>query len=263
MLIDSHCHLDFPELSAELPRVLAAMQEAGVAGALCIGVNLEDFPKVLALARTHARLFASVGLHPEYDKAEEPDAARLIALAAHEKVIALGETGLDYHWHKEKPEWQRERFRVHIRAALAAQKPLVIHSRNAAEDTLRILEEEGAARIGGIFHCFSEDWAVAERALALGFYLSFSGIVTFRNAKAVQEVAIRAPLDRILVETDAPYLAPHPFRGKRNEPAYVRHTAECVARLREMPFTALAHATTENFFSLFPKSRAAFSSCVA
>ncbi|MDR2678983.1 MAG: TatD family hydrolase [Zoogloeaceae bacterium] len=264
MLIDSHCHLDFPELFAELPRVLTAMQEADVAGALCIGVNLEDFPKVLALAENHARLFASVALHPEYDdKAEEPDVARLVALSTHGKVIAIGETGLDYHWHKEKPEWQRERFRTHIRAALAAQKPLVIHSRNAAEDTLRILEEEDAARCGGIFHCFSEDWVVAERALALGFYLSFSGIVTFKNAKAVQEVAVRAPLARILVETDAPYLAPHPFRGKRNEPAYVRHTAECVARLRGMPFAALAHATTENFFSLFPQTREAFSSCVA
>ncbi|MDR2164764.1 MAG: TatD family hydrolase [Zoogloeaceae bacterium] len=260
MLVDSHCHLDFPDFAADLPQALAAMRENGIDGALCVGVNLEDFPRVRALAEEHAHLFASVGLHPEYHQGvEEPDEARLVALAAHPKVIAIGETGLDYHWHKEQPAWQRQRFRTHIRAALAARKPLVIHSREAAADTLRILKEEGASRAGGIFHCFSEDWAVAEAALEIGFYLSFSGIVTFRSARSVQEVAARAPLARILVETDAPFLAPAPYRGKRNQPAYVRHVAEAVARLRDMPFERLAEATTENFFTLFPQAREALS----
>ncbi|MDR1890320.1 MAG: TatD family hydrolase [Zoogloeaceae bacterium] len=260
MLIDSHCHLDFPDLSGQLPQVLEAMRQNGVRGAVCIGVNLEDFPRVLALAEQHACLFASVGLHPEYDKVEEPDAARLSELSRHPKVIAIGETGLDYHWHKDRPEWQRQRFRTHIRAAIAAQKPLVIHTREAAEDTLAILKAEGAARVGGIMHCFSENWDVAQQALALGFYISFSGIVTFRNAAAVKEVARRAPLNRILIETDSPYLAPMPYRGKPNQPAYVRFVAEEIARLREMDFAAVAEASSENFFSLFPETREALSS---
>ncbi|MDR3352000.1 MAG: TatD family hydrolase [Zoogloeaceae bacterium] len=258
MLVDSHCHLDFPDLAADLPALLTAMQASGVIGALCIGVNMADFPRVLALAEAHTHLFASVGLHPEYaPPIDEPDVERLLRLASHAKVIAIGETGLDYHWHKDAPEWQRLRFRAHIQAAVAASKPLVIHSRNAAADTLAILAAEGAARAGGILHCFSEDWAVARQALDMGFYLSFSGIVTFRNAAAVKDVATRAPLERILVETDAPYLAPTPFRGKRNEPAYVRHVAEEIARLRQIPYLELAHATTENFFTLFPATREA------
>lgn len=259
MLIDSHCHLDFPDLAGELPQVLAAMRENGVTGALCIGVNLEDFPRVRALAEHYRHLFASVGLHPEYEQGEEPDVARLVELAAHPKVIAIGETGLDYHWRPERPEWQRQRFRTHIRAAIAAHKPLIVHSREAAEDTLRLLKEEDASRVGGIFHCFSGDWAVAEQALALGFHLSFSGIVTFKNAKPVREVAARAPLDRILVETDAPYLAPHPFRGKRNQPAYVRFVAEEIARLRGLSFENFSKATSENFLTLFPQTREALS----
>jgi TatD DNase family protein len=260
MLIDSHCHLDFPDLSGQLPQILAAMRQNDVRGALCVGVNLEDFPRVFALAEQHAHLFASVGLHPEYDKAQEPDAACLRALASHPKVIAIGETGLDYHWRQEKPEWQRQRFRTHIRAAIDAQKPLIIHTRQAAEDTLAILEETGAKQAGGIMHCFSENWEIAQRALALGFYLSFSGIVTFKNAADVKEVARRAPLERILIETDAPYLAPAPYRGKVNQPAYVRFVAEEIARLREMDFAAVAKASSENFFSLFPQTREAISS---
>ncbi|MDR2365863.1 MAG: TatD family hydrolase, partial [Zoogloeaceae bacterium] len=208
MLVDSHCHLDFPELADTLPQTLAAMRQHDVRGALCIGVNLTDFPRVLSLAERHPQLFASVGLHPEYENVEEPDADSLAALAAHEKVIAIGETGLDYHWHADRPEWQRQRFRTHIRAARAAKKPLVIHTRQAAEDTIAILQEENAQDAGGILHCFSEDWNMAQKALAMGFYISFSGIVTFKNAHAVQEVARRMPLDRLLVETDAPYLAP-------------------------------------------------------
>lgn len=255
MLVDSHCHLDFPDLAGQLPQLLEAMQQNGVAGALCIGVNMEDFPGVLALAEQHPHLFASVGLHPEYADVDEPDQARLEALAAHPKVIAIGETGLDYYWHKDKPEWQRQRFRTHIRAARAAGKPLVIHTRDSAEDTLRLLEEEGAATVGGIMHCFTESWEIARRALDLGFYLSFSGIVTFKNATQVKEVASKAPLDRILVETDAPYLAPAPYRGKLNQPGYVRFVVEEIARLRGMEFPDLAVATSNNFFTLFPQTR--------
>lgn len=260
MLIDSHCHLDFPDLAARLPEVLAEMQQNGVGGALCIGVNLEDFPKVLALAESHRQLYASVGLHPEYDNVEEPDQARLTALASHPKVIAIGETGLDYYWQKDKPEWQRQRFRTHIRTAIALGKPLIIHTRDSAEDTLRILAEEGAERVGGIMHCFTETWEIAQQALDLDFHLSFSGIVTFKNALQVKEVATRAPLDRILVETDAPYLAPTPYRGKTNQPAYVRYVAEEIARLRGISFDDVAAATTANFFSLFPMTREALAS---
>jgi TatD DNase family protein len=258
MLIDSHCHLDFPELGNQLSAVLEAMRQNDVGGALCIGVNMEDFPRVLALAENHARLFASVGLHPEYENVAEPDLAQLSALAKHPKVIAIGETGLDYHWQKDRPEWQRARFRTHIRAAVALKKPLVIHTREAAKDTLSLLAEEGADRAGGIMHCFSENWEVAQQALAMGFYISFSGIVTFKNAKEVKEVASRVPLERILVETDAPYLAPTPFRGKLNQPAYVRHVAEEIARLRHLDLEEVAAASTENFFRLFPQTREAF-----
>ena len=251
MLVDSHCHLDFPDLAQRLPDVLARMQDNAVGCAVCIAVNLEDFPGVLALAEAHANLYATVGVHPEYADAEEPDVARLIDLAGHPKVIAIGETGLDYYWHKEQPEWQRVRFRNHIRAALATGKPLVVHMRDSAADTLRILEEEGADAVGGVMHCFTETWDVARQALDLGFLISFSGIVTFKNALAIKEVAQKTPLERILIETDSPYLAPVPYRGKPNEPAYVRHVAEEVARLRDISFDAVATATTSNFFKLF------------
>ncbi len=251
MLVDSHCHLDFPDLAQQLPSLLAAMRENDVGAAVCIGVNLEDFPGVLALAESQPFLYATVGVHPEYDDVEEPDVARLLALAAHPKVIAIGETGLDYYWRKDRPEWQRARFRTHIRAARQCGKPLVIHMRDAADDTLRLLAEEQGGEAGGVMHCFTEDWEIARRALDLGLYLSFSGIVSFKNATTIQEVARKAPLDRILVETDSPYLAPVPFRGKQNQPAYVRHVAEAVARLRGLTPEALAEATTCNFFRLF------------
>lgn len=251
MLVDSHCHLDLPDFAETQPQALAAMQREGVTHALCVAVNLEDFPKVRALAENHAHLFATVGVHPEVTDAREPSEDELIALAAHPKVVAIGETGLDYYWHKDAPEWQRERFRTHIRAARRCGKPLVIHNREATADVLRLLREERADEVGGVFHCFTEDWAAAEAALALGFYLSFSGIVTFKNALKIKDVARRAPLDRILVETDSPYLAPVPFRGKPNQPAYVRYVAEEVARLREIPVETLAQATTDNFFRLF------------
>lgn len=255
MLVDSHCHLDFPDLAARLPDILLRMQEKQVGYAVCIGVNLEDFPKVLALAEAHPQLFSTVGVHPEYTDTEEPEVGRLVSLGSHEKVIAIGETGLDYYWHKDQPEWQRDRFRTHIRAAKILGKPLVVHTRDSASDTLRVLTEEGAETVGGVMHCFTENWDIAKQALDLGFYLSFSGIVTFKNAKLVKEVATKAPLDRILVETDAPYLAPMPYRGKINEPSYVFHVAEEIARLRELTVEVVAEATTNNFFTLFKAAK--------
>lgn len=255
MLVDSHCHLDFPDLSVRLPELLGAMEGNGVGAAVCIGVNLEDFPRVLALAEAHPHLYATVGVHPEYQDAEEPTVERLVALANHPKVIAIGETGLDYYWQKDRPEWQRQRFRNHIRAAKLSRKPLVVHTRDSADDTLRLLAEEGADSVGGVMHCFTENWEVAARALDLGFHLSFSGIVTFKNAVALKDVASRAPLDRILVETDSPYLAPVPYRGKTNQPAYVRHVAEEIAKLRGLGVEEVAAATTDNFFRLFSTAR--------
>lgn len=251
MLVDSHCHLDFPDLARRLPEILERMRLNDVGCAVCIGVNLEDFPRVLALAESHPHLYATVGVHPEYTDAEEPDVGKLVALANHPKVIAIGETGLDYYWQKDRPDWQRERFRRHIRAAIASGKPLVVHMRDAADDTLNILAEEGAQAVGGVMHCFTETWQVARQALDLGFYISFSGIVTFKNAVAIKETAQKTPLDRILVETDSPYLAPVPHRGKTNEPAYVRHVAEEIARLRELSPEQVGEATTANFFNLF------------
>lgn len=251
MLVDSHCHLDFPDLAQRLPEILERMQQNDVGCAVCIGVNLEDFPRVLALAESHPHLYATVGVHPEYTDAEEPTERKLIELAAHPKVIAIGETGLDYYWQKDRPEWQRDRFRRHIRAAIITGKPLVVHMRDAADDTLRILAEEGAQTVGGVMHCFTETWDVARQALDLGFYISFSGIVTFKNALAIKEAAEKTPLDRILVETDSPYLAPVPYRGKTNEPSYVRHVAEEIARLRKLSLNEVSDATTANFFNLF------------
>ena len=255
MFVDSHCHLDFPDLAAREDAVLAAMAADRVGHALCVSVKLEDFPRVLALAERHANLFASVGVHPDNDDVEEPDDARLSTLADHPKVVAIGETGLDYHWQKDAPEWQRARFRTHIRAARACGKPLIIHTRSAAADTLRLMREEDAAGAGGVMHCFTETREVAEAALDLGFYISFSGIVTFRNAAELKAVAQYVPLDRLLIETDAPYLAPVPHRGKTNEPAWVVHVAEEIARLRNEPLERIAAATTENFFRLFRHAR--------
>jgi len=251
MLVDSHCHLDFPELAGKLPAVLEVMRENGVTRALCVSVTLEDFPKVLALAEQHEQLFASVGVHPDYPDLREPSVAELVELALHPKVLAIGETGLDYYRLTGDLEWQRERFRVHIRSARKAGKPLIIHTRSAAADTLRLMQEEGAADVGGVMHCFTESWEVARAALDLGFYISFSGIVTFRNARDLKEVARRVPLDRMLVETDSPYLAPVPHRGKTNQPGWVRHVAEEIAALKGRDFLEIASVTTENFNRLF------------
>jgi TatD DNase family protein len=251
MLVDSHCHLDFDEYRDRIPEVLAEMSAAGVEHALCISVTLQDFPRVRALAETHARLFATVGVHPDYPEVGGVAVDELVALADHPRILAVGETGLDYYRLQGDLEWQRERFRAHIRAARACRKPLVIHTRAAAEDTLRIMREEGAAAVGGVMHCFTETLGVAQAAVEMGFLISFSGIVTFRNAGQVREVAKALPMESILVETDSPYLAPVPFRGKVNHPAYVRHVAEEVGRLRGLPFGAIASATTANFCRVF------------
>ena len=249
--VDSHCHLNFPELSENIADVLAQMRHNDVVGVLCVSVNLADFPQVLALAEQHPNIYASVGVHPDYEGVEEPSVARLIELAQHPKVIAIGETGLDYFRLKGDLEWQRTRFRNHIRAARECGKPLIIHTREAAADTLRIMVEENAAGAGGVMHCFTETWEVAEAALAMGFYISFSGIVTFKNAKQLKEMAQRVPLESILIETDAPYLAPMPHRGKLNQPAYVKHVAEEIALLRGISVNEVGQRTTENFMRLF------------
>jgi TatD DNase family protein len=249
--IDSHCHLNFPELAENMVDVLAQMRQNEVVGALCVSVNLADFPQVLALAEQHPNLYASVGVHPDYEGVAEHSVARLVELAQHPRVIAIGETGLDYFRLKGDLEWQRTRFRNHIRAARECGKPLIIHTREAAADTLRIMAEENATEAGGVMHCFTETWEVAEAALAMGFYISFSGIVTFKSAKQIKEVAQRVPLERILIETDAPYLAPVPYRGKLNQPAYVKHVAEEIALLRGIDVSEVGRRTTENFMRLF------------
>ncbi len=251
-LVDSHCHLDFGDLADRQPEFVQLMAEHGVGWALNAGVTLERFPAVRQLAETYPNFYAAVGVHPDTEEAAcEPDVATLVKLAEHTKVVAIGETGLDYYRLTGDLEWQRERFRVHIRAARETGKPLIIHTRAAAADTLRILKEERADDVGGVFHCFTESQSVADAALELGFHISISGIVTFKNATELKAVAQYVPLDRLLVETDSPYLAPVPYRGKLNHPALVRYVAEEVARLRGMAITDLAAATTANFFNLF------------
>jgi TatD DNase family protein len=258
MLVDSHCHLDFPELRSDLAGVMDRMRDNGVTHALTISTTLETFPAVRQVAGAAPNLWCSAGVHPdERGDAREVTLEDLLAMAADDKVIAIGETGLDYFRVEGDTEWQRERFRTHIRAARRVRKPLVIHTRAAAEDTLRLMREEGAEEAGGVMHCFTESWEVAEAAMQMGFHISFSGIVTFKNAVPLKDVARRVPLDRMLVETDSPYLAPVPHRGKSNQPAFVKHVAEEVARLRDTPFADIARATSENFFRLFRHARPA------
>ncbi|PPC92531.1 MAG: DNAase [Methylotenera sp.] len=254
MLVDSHCHLNFPELAANMPAIRQAMLDNEVGHALCVSVTLQDFPAVLALAEAYPNFYASVGVHPDYEDIEEPTVEGLVALANHPKVVAIGETGLDYFRLTGDLEWQRTRFRTHIRTAIQSGKPLIIHTRNAAEDTIRIMREEQAGQIGGVMHCFTESLDVAMQAIALGFYISFSGIVTFKNAVALKEVAKVIPLERILVETDSPYLAPIPYRGKTNQPGYVKHVAEEIAKLRDTTLEEISTATTANFFRLFKQA---------
>lgn len=254
MLVDSHCHIDFDEYSGRIPQILENMARNQVSHALCACVNLVDFERVLALAESYPRLFASVGVHPDQPADASPTVDDLVARSWHPKVVAIGETGLDYYRQAGDLEWQGARFRTHIRAARECGKPLIIHTRDAGEATLRIMREERADAIGGVMHCFTETLEVAQGAMGLNFYISFSGIVTFKNAVAIKELAKTVPLERMLIETDSPYLAPVPHRGKTNEPAWVRHVAEEIARLRGISLEDLAEATSANFFRLFPSA---------
>lgn len=263
MFVDSHCHLSFPEFTARMPEIRAAMAAAQVDRALCICTTLEEFPDVHALALRYDNFWASAGVHPDNEGIAEPTVGKLLELAALPKVVAIGETGLDYYQMEERKggrsvadlEWQRDRFRTHIRAARQAGKPLIIHTRSASADTVAILKEEGEdgspGAAGGVFHCFTETADVARAALDLGFHISFSGILTFKNAADLREVAKFVPLDRLLIETDSPYLAPVPYRGKVNTPAYVPYVANQVAELRGMPVEEVAAVTSANFETLF------------
>lgn len=256
MLVDSHCHLNFPELSENIQSLRLNMEEAQVGHALCVSVTLDKFPEVLSLAERFENFYASVGVHPDYEDIEEPTVEQLVALAQHPKVVAIGETGLDYFRLTGDLEWQRMRFRTHIHAAIQCAKPLIIHTRSSADDTLRIMQEEGANQVGGVMHCFTENLEVALKAIEMGFYISFSGIVTFKNATQLKEVAQAIPLDKMLVETDSPYLAPMPFRGKINQPAYVKYVAQEIANLRGVSLNAVMQTTTDNFFTLFKHAKA-------
>ncbi|MCM5681236.1 TatD family hydrolase [Schlegelella sp. S2-27] len=255
MFVDSHCHLSFPELTENLDAIRDAMAAAQVDRALCICTTLEEFPEVHALARRYDNFWASAGVHPDNEGVQEPSVEQLVELAQREKVVAVGETGLDYYRLNGRSvadmEWQRERFRCHIRAARQVDKPLVIHTRSASDDTLAILREEGGDTAGGVFHCFTETQAVADAGLDLGFYISFSGILTFRNAEDLRQVARRVPLDRCLIETDSPYLAPVPYRGKTNNPSYVPYVARQIAELKGVSVEEVAEATSRNFERLF------------
>jgi TatD DNase family protein len=259
MFIDSHCHIDFPELAARMPEILAKMAENKVTHALCVSVDMPDFPRVLALAEQYPHIYASVGTHPDYEDTPEPSVEQLVELANHPKIVAIGETGLDYYRLEGDLEWQRERFRTHIRASRATRKPLIIHTRSASADTIRIMREEGAGLdaggVAGVMHCFTESLEVAQAAMEMGFYISFSGIVTFKSAKDLQAVAKAVPLERMLIETDSPYLAPVPYRGKMNEPGFVAHVAEYIATLKDVSLREVAQQTTDNFFNLFKVPR--------
>ncbi|MEN4923152.1 TatD family hydrolase [Achromobacter spanius] len=253
MYVDSHCHLNFPELAADLPAILDRMTANQVTHALVVSVNMPEWPGMMSLVEPEQRLWASVGVHPDYEDTPDPTAEELVRLSAHPKVVAIGETGLDYYRLSEPLDWQRERFRRHIRAARDAGLPLIVHTRSSAEDTVRMLREEKASEAGGVMHCFTETWEVAQAALDQNFYISLSGIVTFKNAQIVHEVAAKVPLDRLLIETDSPYLAPVPYRGKLNDPSKVIHVAEKIADLRGIPVADVARASTDNFFRLFNK----------
>ena len=265
MYTDSHCHLSFAELAAQLSDIRLKMQEAQVTRALCICTTIEEFEDVHALATTYDNFWSTVGVHPDNEDIYEPTVADLVQKASLPRVVAIGETGLDYYQMDERKggrgigdmEWQRERFRIHIRAARQVKLPMVIHTRASSDDTLRILKEEGevgdSKSVGGVFHCFTETQAVAKAALDLGYYISFSGILTFKSAQDLRDVAAWVPLDRLLIETDSPYLAPVPFRGKTNNPSYVPFVAKLLAELRNMAPESMAELTSHNFDRLFTK----------
>ncbi|HEY7804352.1 MAG TPA: TatD family hydrolase [Orrella sp.] len=253
VFIDSHCHVNFPELAEDYGAIAQRMGENRVKMALCVSVNLPDWDGLIAMVEREPTLWGSVGVHPDYENEIEPTVDDLVSRSHHPKVVAIGETGLDYYRLTGDLEWQRERFRTHIRAAKQAKLPLIIHTRQAQEDTIRILQEEGADEIGGVMHCFTESWEMAQQSMELGFYVSFSGIVTFKNARDLQETASKMPMDRLLIETDSPYLAPVPYRGKRNDPSLVVHVADKIAELQGISAQEVADQSTENFFRLFSK----------
>ena len=249
--VDSHCHLNFPGLAEQLPSIRENMMNHHVGHALCISVNLQDYPQVLALAEQYENFYATVGIHPDYVDIPEFTVEELINLAQHPKVVGIGETGLDYFKLTGDLEWQRDRFRKHIHAAKQVKKPLIIHTRSAAKDTIQIMQQEGADEVAGVMHCFTESYEVAKQAMDLGFYISISGIVTFKNAADLREVVRQVPLERLLIETDSPYLAPVPYRGKTNQPAFVKYVAEEIAKIKGISLEEVAQTTTNNFFRLF------------
>ena len=250
-LVDSHCHIPLIQPEIELDQILAEAKQHNIEHMLCVSVDLDGFPEILQLAKNHEMISASLGVHPNTEMENEATKDQLLVLANQAEVVAIGETGLDYFRSEGDLEWQRERFRTHIDVAKQIKKPLIIHTRDAREDTLRILEEENAAEIGGVMHCFVEDWETAQRAMEMNFMISFSGIVTFKNAKELQEVAKCTPLEKMLIETDSPYLAPAPNRGKTNQPAFVRFVAQCIADLKSISLEEVAKQTTSNYYSVF------------
>jgi len=253
MFIDSHCHINFPELRDNIKTILENMNDNKITNALCVSVTLDDFPGVLELADRYDNIFASVGVHPDYEDINEPSVDQLLALAQHTNVVAIGETGLDYFRLKGDLSWQRERFKTHIRSAIKSGLPLIIHTRSAQEDTIRIMKDEEASKAGGVMHCFTESYDMAKKAIDQNFYISFSGIITFKNAQDLRDTVKKVPMDRILIETDSPYLAPVPNRGKTNEPSNVLFVAEKIAEIKNLPVEEVAAITTENFKKLFPK----------
>lgn len=253
VFVDSHCHVNFSELAEDFAAISERMADNRVNTALCVSVNLPQWDSMMAMVDREPTLWGSVGVHPDYEDETEPTVEDLVSRSTHPKVVAIGETGLDYFRLTGDLQWQRDRFQVHIEAAKQTGLPLIIHTRDASADTLRILREQAAQEVGGVMHCFTESWEVAQASMELGFYISFSGIVTFKNAKELQQTAINVPLDRLLIETDSPYLAPVPHRGKRNDPSLVVHVAEKIAELKQISVQEVADASTENFFRLFNK----------
>jgi TatD DNase family protein len=253
VFIDSHCHVNFPDLAGDYPAIAQRMASNKVSGALCVSVNLRDWDNMMQMVQAQPTLWGSVGVHPDYEDEIEPTVSDLVTRSQHAKIVAIGETGLDYYRLEGDLSWQRERFRIHIQAARQTGLPLIIHTRSASDDTIDILQQEQAHTVGGVMHCFTESWEMAQASMALGFYISFSGIVTFKNARDLQETATKVPLDRLLIETDSPYLAPVPYRGKRNDPSLVVHVAEKIAELRGISVQEVAAASTENFYRLFNK----------
>ncbi|GMR05873.1 MAG: TatD family hydrolase [Gammaproteobacteria bacterium] len=255
MLVDSHCHINFDPLSEDTDGVIQRAHDMGIDHMLCVSVSMEDFPQVLALAKEYDFIFASVGVHPNHEKGKEPTTEELVAHMQDPDVIAIGETGLDYFRCSGDMTWQKERFARHIHAGIESDNPLIIHTREAAADTMDILVAEQARDCGGVMHCFAEDWATAKKALDIGFYISFSGILTFKNAEDMREVAKKVPMDRLLVETDSPYLAPVPMRGKTNEPAFTSYVADVLAEVKEVSKEEISQITTDNFFILFKAAK--------